>query len=312
MEATAATPLRPPQRRNRRPSLSTLQRQVAECSAILDRLSREALATLLDRSAETSEQDGYPTTSPGPGESQPAQTRPCGDCDASGTGTDGRWCPSCYGEGEIYIGRPSSSGGLRTDPEDPLPRKHEAGYREDSSTEVAALGRLEDVCDACHGSGGRPGGPAAGLLRCSRCQGSGRRFADPVGEAARGIFATLESVLGELRTLDKRRQVALHNADSERGRVSSLQGDCRVCGDFVTGSGRDRLTRGMDPKCYTSWTSWKLGNDLAHFQSDPARQFDAFVTWRRDHLSASAAEGSREWRLGEIDRLRARRELPSR
>ncbi len=237
--------------------------------------------------------DGYASSSPGPSGAPLGRRRPCTACGAAGTipvsrrGVDGTVdCPTCAGRGYTFTDL-SSEGGLRTDPTDPLRRKREHGYVDDSPTEAAVLGRMEDVCDACRGTkiGPAPAGDPDAIVPCGRCDGAGRRHADPVGTAVLGVFALLAGIAGRVDEGETRRVQALHVAERERGRENALPPDCRACGRAVAGTAKDPLRGGFCRACADSWYDWRRqpGNDAADYGGDVGTQRSAFITWRQTH-----------------------------
>lgn len=141
------------------------------------------------------------------------------------------------------------------------------------------------------GSGGGAGGSCAGSVSkptenvvVSRAGGriderTGRVISldawaaerDPVGRALEELFASMAEAHGALVGVDKRRQVIKASMDDERGRRSSLQGECLCCGEPVSGAVNDRLRSGFDDKCRKAWE--RAGHpDRAAFIRDRRRQ----------------------------------------
>jgi hypothetical protein len=153
----------------------------------------------------------------------------------------------------------------------------------------AALARIQDVCSRCKGTGKfiLERGDA---VDCRACNGSGRRWADPVGDAVQELVVALGGVYRACKTIDRARERVLGVADSARGRVSSLQGSCLVCEKAVSGTPNDRLRRGQCRSCFTAWTTWKLDNASS---GDPGADFARFSVWQRKRLAERAALDAR-------------------
>ena len=147
----------------------------------------------------------------------------------------------------------------------------------------AVMARDNDVCNKC--KGGSITRKDGKVVTCRVCNGSGRRWADPVADAVTEIEARLLSITHDTRAIDRHRRLIAASAQV-KGRQSSLQGECAACGDATTGLGEDRLRAGLDNKCYLSMTSWKLRNPDT--QSDPGAHYRKFVAWRRESLAEKA------------------------
>jgi hypothetical protein len=161
------------------------------------------------------------------------------------------------------------------------------------------LALVEDVCTRCDkGTYTREDGVK---LACKRCGGTGRRWVDQVQMAADELVRQLEAIVRAVRVIEKKQQVVLGAGERLKGRQSSLQGSCIVCGADVSGVGSDRLVKGCCHRCYLSWTGYALPHKPS---GDPGHDFVRFTTWRRSHLEVEDAGA-------EVERLRARRELPS-
>lgn len=104
---------------------------------------------------------------------------------------------------------------------------------------------------------------------------------DVVHKAVEALESAINESLRSIKRAAHASDVILHSADDERGRVSSLQGTCLICGDDVTGVGSDRLRRGWDPKCYLAWTRWRLTQPK---WDDPGAERRAFALWRSEQL----------------------------
>ncbi len=138
-----------------------------------------------------------------------------------------------------------------------------------------------------------------------------RSTADEEAKVYESRASKLQRQLDREQQQIARERAKEHTARVSKGKVKRSRatnngwvpgGKCEACGNVVSGTRGDELRRGLDASCYTSWTSWKLRNDLAGFQSDPARQFAAFIEWRKARLSQTAAEGADDWRAGESGR----------
>jgi hypothetical protein len=189
----------------------------------------------------------------------------------------------------VVLTKPANQPGLRTYPDDPKSPPHEKGFAEDTSVERIAEDRMNDVCDDCRGTGKfivGTVGPLVGLEQtatwstksCRRCNGSGRRWADPIGEARDRAVAALLEMRRQYAIVQRAEAVVFHAADNLRGRQSTLGGNCDVCSDFVTGVGLDRLRSKMCPRCYFKWTSWTLEFPVGTGDPGPHRErFKAFM-----------------------------------
>lgn len=156
-------------------------------------------------------------------------------------------------------------------------------------TEVAVLNRAQDVCGRC--DEGQWHGRA-----CKYCGGSGRRWADPIGEAVADLARELEALARCANLIAGKTTLVMGAADRWRGRQSALQGTCGVtaCGRVVTGVGEDRIKGGYCPRCYLHFCSWKLINRPS---GDPAADRAAFVVYMAT------------WIANKAERDRARREV---
>ena len=172
----------------------------------------------------------------------------------------------------IVDGYPVGSGAERT-----------SGGVTGNPTLQAVMAREDDVCNKC--LGGSIKLKNGSVVTCRVCNGSGRRWADPVGDAVLEIEARLLSISHDARLIERHRKLIAASAQV-KGRQSSLQGECSACGDATTGLGEDRLRAGLDNKCYLSMTSWKLRNPDT--QSDPGAHYRKFIAWRRDSLAEKA------------------------
>jgi len=153
------------------------------------------------------------------------------------------------------------------------------------STLSTALARMEDVCTRC--VGGQYSLSDGRRVPCRACRGTGRRWADPIGDAVGEILERLSEIARAARIIDMRRSTVLGAAESARGRVSSLQGNCVVCGQPVTGVGQDQLHRGLDVSCYLKWDRWKL----THASSgDPGADRRRFARWVAEQIKAEQAK----------------------
>lgn len=169
----------------------------------------------------------------------------------------------------VVLTKPASQPGLRTDPTDAKPPPHEEGFAEDTTIERIAEARMNDICEQCKGV---PSVPA-----CNRCNGTGRRFADPQGEAYSAIEQAVRQMYDLALLLRRKRAIIEHAADNHRGRQSTLGGNCDVCTEFVTGVGEDRLRSKMCPRCYLKHGSWKLKNPSTDDPGADRRRFKEFM-----------------------------------
>ena len=147
-------------------------------------------------------------------------------------------------------------------------------------TASTVLAREGDVCPAC--KQGQITLKDGKQVTCRRCNGSGRRWADPVADAVNEIEYRLSILVRSAKAIDRHRSLIASSAKPS-GREQSLQGECMACRDMVTGIGEDRLRAGLDNKCYLSMTSWKLRNPDT--QSDPGGHYRKFIKWRQDGLA---------------------------
>jgi hypothetical protein len=195
--------------------------------------------------------------------------------------------PDGYGSGSSVTGallnQPTSNGALRTHLYDPMPSHHEHGFVDDTSVEQAALDRMHDVCDNCEGRGWVPvPGPAAlppGTVApfakpCQRCNGTGRRWADPIGEGVRDIVAALTDMRRLAAIVDRKRQMVMHARDAVKGRESALGGNCRRCAAWASGAVGDQLKNGWCPDCQLAWGVWQLENKPSGDPVADRRRFD--------------------------------------
>lgn len=187
------------------------------------------------------------------------------------------------------LSMPAGSGGLRTHPYDPLPPHHEHGYIDDTSVEQAATDRMNDICDECSGTGHDP--RSVEMPPCRRCDGTGRRWADPIGQGVRDIISAVVEMRKLGAMIDRKRQMVLHAADQAKDRpLGAGAGPCHCCNDFVTGVGEDRLKSLLCPPCYMHWGSWRLDHPAS---GDPKRDMQAYEDHRRAELAAQKKEGGR-------------------
>lgn len=162
------------------------------------------------------------------------------------------------------------------------------------------------TCGFQVGSWGYVSLPDGGTGVCRRCSGSGRRWADPVQDSVEEIEFRLRVVFRELVHVERcyRRITKMPKPilPSE-----ALVGTCLACEYQVVGTPNDRLKRGLDNKCYLSWTSWKLKKE--NQDSAGGADFQRWLGWRQLWLKKDAEEHPEDV-AEEIDRLRAARTLP--
>ena len=149
----------------------------------------------------------------------------------------------------------------------------------------AVMNRELDVCIRC--DGGKVKLKNESIVTCRVCDGSGRRWADPIADAVDQIMQDLQTVLKMVRLIDTKKNMILRSSKT-LGRESSLQGSCDVCSAVVSGVGADRLRRGLDSKCYLSWNSYKT----KHPNPDPGLQYLQFKQWRRNNLTKASTADS--------------------
>jgi hypothetical protein len=181
------------------------------------------------------------------------------------------------------------------------------GSSDMTSVESAANARMADKCSRCEGTG-----KYGGRAKCRACNGSGRRWADPVSEDVTEALKQLGVALRALDTVASRVDSVMGTAAKFAGRQSTLQGTCAVeaCSAQVSGIGSDRLRGGFCNRCSLHHGSWKL---LHPPSGDPGADRLAFVGYMTDWLAQKAQRdrerAERESR--EIERLRRRGELPA-
>lgn len=168
----------------------------------------------------------------------------------------------------------------------------------DSSTEAAMFARVEDICSHCEA--GKVNGRT-----CKYCGGSGKRWADPIADAAHATVVDLKELARIANRLDRYRETIMGAADRFRGREDHTQGPCDACGTVVSGNGEDRKKRGFCPRCYFRWTAWALTNKTSDPGADRRRFIEYMGKWLADKALREAAE------VSEIARLQARSELPT-
>jgi hypothetical protein len=213
------------------------------------------LGDLLAQAAYSARPDGYPTSS----------------------STEG-----------VVLTKPASQPYLRTHPDEPLAPPHEQGFVTDTSVERIAEERANDVCDDCYGHGfvARTV-DSPDTVPCQRCNGTGRRWADPIGEAARDVVAALMEMRRFCAIVQRKSDIVLHAADNHRGRQSTLGGNCDVCTEFVTGVGDDKLKSKLCPRCQLKHGGWKVDHPTS---SDPGADRLAFKKHMQEWLAAEASK----------------------
>jgi hypothetical protein len=186
--------------------------------------------------------------------------------------------PDGYGSGSSVTGallnQPTSNGALRTHLYDPMPSHHEHGFVDDTSVEQAALDRMHDVCDDCNGAGTVIAHTGEVPRPCRRCNGTGRRWADPTAEAVRDIVAALTDMRRLAAIVDRKRQMVMHARDAVKGRESALGGNCRRCAAWASGAVGDQLKNGWCPDCQLAWGVWQLENKPSGDPVADRRRFD--------------------------------------
>lgn len=165
--------------------------------------------------------------------------------------------------------------------------EHTSGGSVGNPTASTVLAREGDVCPAC--KQGQVTLKDGKQVICRRCNGSGRRWADPVADAVTEIEYRLSLIVRSTKAIDRHRSL-IATAAKPAGREASLQGECIACGDMVTGVGEDRLRAGLDNKCYLSLTGWRLRNPDT--QSDPGGHYRKFIKWRQEGLAEKALRES--------------------
>jgi hypothetical protein len=161
-----------------------------------------------------------------------------------------------------------------------MSRQSEGSHSDPTMTAVEL--READVCLRCEdGKAARADGT---LRKCPTCNGTGRRWADPIADAISAMTTDLGVVCKAMKRVDAHRHKVL---DASRApKQSSLAGDCLACDRPVAGTPRDRMRRGMCGDCYKSWIMWKLRRETAGLQWD----FVYFLPWRRQNLQKTTAD----------------------
>ena len=135
---------------------------------------------------------------------------------------------------------------------------------------------------------------------CPTCDGSGRRYADPVDAEVDDILRRLRSIMREVRVLERKRR-------NLEARVKPLREEtlntCSVCGDGTA----ERLKSLMDNKCFLAWGSWKLKNPTC---GDPHTDRQRFATERRAFLAKKRQEELDA--DAQVAELQSRKVLPKR
>ena len=155
-----------------------------------------------------------------------------------------------------------------------------SSFKESTAPEAATLQRIQDVCGRCENGQWRG-------RTCKFCGGSGRRWADPIGDAVRDLVKDLHALERYANSIAGKTTIVMGAADRWRGRQSALQGTCQVpaCGRVVAGVGEDRLKGGMCNRCYLHYTSWKLVNAPS---GDPGADRQVFFGYMAKWLEAKA------------------------
>jgi hypothetical protein len=223
--------------------------------------------------------------------------------------------------------KPASDPALRTHPDDPLRRKREHGYQDDSSVESAVEDLMNDVCERCEGRGNvvcRVVDDQSGVdraeptyLTCGQCDGTGRRWADPVGEAVEDLCTRLYELSGHAVVINKRRQVVIGAAGNTRGKPADeyCEGCHRPRGDI----GTDPFRRGLCSSCAQAWYEWRKDVNRTDDESSDRMRFCA----QRDRFEGhhefaceKCAEGRQRadesWRVEQVTELQASKALPPR
>lgn len=224
--------------------------------------------------------------------------------------------------------RPAAQDRLRTDPEDALRRKREAGYAESSSVEAAVESLMEDVCDDCGGAGEHVLGTTGREGPCKSCGGTGRRYHDPISEAVDELVAALETVVRCCHKIDKKRQIVLHARDSAPTAVDAVS--CLGCHRKVYGGKADPIRRGLCNSCATAYYLWRSTSGTDDESADrhrwrvevgPERRHEGHDEALCDQCAEDRRKAGDEWKLDRqpvdhsferLDELQRRGELPTR
>ncbi len=174
-----------------------------------------------------------------------------------------------------------------------------------TSVEGAANFRMEDVCQRC------VNGVFNGRT-CKICGGSGKRWADPIGDAVHELVTQLGVIFRASVAVSSKTEAVMGSAARVAGRQNTLSfcgvPSCERSRIGLSGVGNDRLRNGWCPRCSLHFNSWRL----LHRTSDPGADRVAFIAymerWFAEQVIKAKERAERESR--EIDRLRHKGELP--
>jgi hypothetical protein len=247
------------------------------------------LADLVYRAEHTNEPDGYPNTS--------LSAAP-------------------------QLTHPTSQPELRSHPGDAKGRKHEAGYKDDTSTESDADALMNDVCDECGGAGVLPritiatdGTEIKTTDRCRECRGTGRKWIDPLGDAVDEIMTSVFEMVGHAVIIGKRSAVVIHAGAELRG-VPGIR-ICNGCHNDVERG--ERWTKGFCQACATAWYEWhKEPENLSSDENADRARFGAQHKRHDGHVEAAcelcaelALRPNEDWRADMVPALQAAGVLPA-
>lgn len=111
---------------------------------------------------------------------------------------------------------------------------------------------------------------------------------DPAGMSLNQLFTALLAMSNQAADLNRTVTFLRHLKDSNRGRLSSLVGDCLCCDAVVSGASDDRMRGGLCKRCYDRWC----------YQGKPDRV--QFVRdWRTDQARLASSGGGRNETAGQ-------------
>ena len=151
---------------------------------------------------------------------------------------------------------PSSQPALRTGPEDPMRKKREPGFKDDTSVEQAVQSREDDGCDKCAGLGHVTIETEGSTIvrTCSECGGSGLRWGDPVGEACLEILTRVAEGAGAFIIAARKIPVVMEAKAQLHDEAQPVP--CNGCHGLIYGGPKDPIRDGFCSPCSTAWYTW--------------------------------------------------------